>query len=508
MPHAAELATPPHLPAIPAARSRPGIAELAGTALSATLSIYFVVVAFFLYWLTAIPAWVLSRFLPRSFVDRFALPMLSASSLGLVAVSQTISGFWPDYSTLADIGREIALWSMLGLVALSYLAYTRHENTFEDMKAAIHSRPIERWLAGVLHHPIDAVLARVVIGSAIALVPIAVALLLPFTINYFVIAAFSTVVLLVQFPIENFDHVDMHNRVFTPRKDAPAYAQRILASAEWSFRNVLSPLAVRICDFQRIQHVYVHHVEDNGPADVQTTLHLDRMSFLDFSRHALKQGIDMTTGWYVTSYLAAKGKDRQLAKLRRALAIWWGGIALIALFNPIAAGFLVVSRFLGGHFISLFSFWQHGLIDPRDVTDAHGNSTNYFGSAEHGNLGSDFHVEHHIKPGRHWSAYLADFKAKGGHAHGHDHDHGALVVDKDAFTPLAFVAALWRRDSQTIARVARIKGIDTTDRAALARLVDERTRPIGSPERRGLLATLDRHLGRAMAAALPTAVHT
>ena len=38
------------------------------------------------------------------------------------------------------------------------------------------------------------------------------------------------------------------------------------------------------------------------------------------------------------------------------------------MFNPIAAGLVVASRLVGGQILSFFAFFQHGLIDPNDVT--------------------------------------------------------------------------------------------------------------------------------------------
>ena len=53
------------------------------------------------------------------------------------------------------------------------------------------------------------------------------------------------------------------------------------------------------------------------------TAPLDRTSFLDFSRHAFKQGLDLVSGVSIFRYLRAKGKTRQISDLLRGLAIWW-----------------------------------------------------------------------------------------------------------------------------------------------------------------------------------------
>ena len=142
---------------------------------------------------------------------------------------------------------------------------------------------------------------------------------------------------------------------------------------------MLSVLLGRVSEYHRIQHVYVHHVEDNGPRDSETTTPYDRTSFLDFSRHAFLQGIDMLTGVFVFNYLRAKGKKRQLRKVLQGFLVWYAVLAVIALFNPIAALLALLSRFVGGNVRSLISFWQHGLVDPEDVHDIHGNSVDFVG---------------------------------------------------------------------------------------------------------------------------------
>jgi hypothetical protein len=225
----------------------------------------------------------------------------------------------------------------------------------------------------------------------------------------------------------------------------------------------------------------------------------DRASDLDFCRHAFQQGVDLVTGYAVFRYLRAKGKQRQIRELLHGLAIWYALLLAVAVFNPIAAAILFASRFLGGNLQSLVAFWQHGLVDPDEAHEPHGHSVDYAGP-EHGNLGNDYHVEHHHRPGRHWSAYYEVFAKQAQSADGHP----AVVMQKEVFGPLAFVAALWRRDFASVAASAKLaRGTET--REELARLVHERTRPMGAVERPGLAARIDAGMGRVMAYVLPTA---
>ena len=104
--------------------------------------------------------------------------------------------------------------------------------------------------------------------------------------------------------------------------------------------------------------------------------------------------------------------------------------------------------------LSFFAFFQHGLIDPRDVTDVHGNTINYHGH-EHGHLGADFHVEHHLKPARHWSTYPRKLPRRRPRTR---QGHRALVVDKGFYSPLGMMRALWTRDYAGVAARADMRG--------------------------------------------------
>ncbi len=383
-------------------------------------------------------------------------------------------------------------------MARAYLLYTECADTFDGLNTSIADRPLERWLARVLHHPVDAVFTRVWVANSVLMAPMTLLLILPNTINYFVIMAYATTLLLGQFPQEIVEHQNIHTRVFSPKIGASPRIKMLLNALQFYFEYVFALLTSRVPGFYRVQHVYVHHAEDNGPLDTQTTLPYDRTSFFDFSLHAFWQGVDLVTGCLLLNYLTKKGKKRQIREIIRGLAIWYAALLVVGVFNPTAAIYLFLSRFLGGPFITLITFYQHGLVDPDDPHEVHGHTIDFV-AAEHGNLGFDYHVEHHLKPARHWSHYYEEYTRAADKNGGHP----AIVMQKDQFGPLALMAALWRKDYPSIARHARLHGIPEDNAEELARIVGERARPIGAAERSGIWAGIDAAMSRVMAVAIP-----
>lgn len=481
------------------AATRHSIAGAATTAFATTISGYFFASCAYLYWLAAAGGWLISFILPKSLIERAPLLFLTGSSGLMAAATQTVPNFFPDYSNPRELAMEALLWVSIGLFARCYLIYTAMPSTFDGLKQSIESRRLDRWIASHLHHPIDAIFTRIWAANSIAVIPVTVLVLGTSTLNYFVILAYFVALLMAQFPHELIDHVNLHTRVFQPKAGTPAGPKRILKALQVYFEYPHQLLLARAPEYHRIQHVYVHHVEDNGLLDSQTTAPYDRTSFLDFSRHALIQGLDMVSGYKVFAYLAAKGKKRQTRELIRGFVIWYAFLALVALINPLAAAVIWVSRFVGGNMLSLVAFWQHGLVDDHDIQDSHGNSVDFLG-AEHGALGSDYHVEHHLQPGRHWSAYYSVFTKAANSENG----HGAVLMHREVFGQLDFVAALWKRDYKVIAENAHLAGIPTDDKAALTAIVEDRTKAYGVAERSGAALMIDRAMSRAMAIVLPT----
>jgi hypothetical protein len=467
--------------------------SLPATCFAGLLSGYFVLMACSLYWLTRAGASLFALLLPRGLIERAPMIWMVGSSSLVAALTQTVPGFFPNYSNWSEIGCEVLVWLTLGLFARVYLIATSYPDTFPELRASIASRPLERLLAGHLHHPIDAVFTRVWLANSIAIIPLSMLLVLPVTINYLVIVGYTVMLLLTQLPQEITDHTNIHTRIFQPKLGATLRVKRLLGWLQVYFEWVLTLIVARVPGYYRVQHIYIHHTEDNGLADSQTTLPYDRTSFLDFSRHAFRQGVDLVTGWWVLSYLHRKGKIRAMRDVVRGLALWYAILLVLSVINPIAALVLFSSRFLGGNILSLIAFYWHGVVDPEDHQSAHGNSIEYVGSG-HGNLGDDFHAVHHLRPGRHWSHYYEEFAKQ------EQRGHPGIIMQKEAFGPLMLVAALWRHDFSSIGRHARL-GEMTGDK--LARIIEERTRAESGARRTGMAARIDRGLGRVMAVALP-----
>lgn len=478
------------------------VLQAVNTFVAASLSSYFVLAACSLYWITAAGGWLIGKVLPRVLIERAPLVWLCTSVSLMAAATQTVPGFFPDYGDPRQIAAEITLWFSIALFARSYLIYIDYPPTFDALQRSIESRPVERWMSGLLHHPIDAIFTRIWLANSIAMIPLTLLVILPDTLNYFVIAAYGVAILMAQFPHDLADHTNIHTRIFQPKLGASPRTRLLLIGLQFYFENVLSMLVARSPHFYRVQHVHVHHVEGNGPLDSQSTEPYDRTSFLDFSRHAFRQGVHLTTGYAICRYLSGKGKLRLARDLIRGLVIWYVVLIAIAMFNPLAAVLMFINRFIGGNILSLVAFWQHGLIDPDEAEHAHGNSIDYEG-AEHGNLGNDYHVEHHIQPGRHWSAYYKVFtreaESDGGHA--------AIVMHKEMFSPLTLVAALWRKDYAAVACHAKLGGVAPGNQAELDTIVRQRTRPIGARERTGPVAWIDRTTSSFMSRALPARFH-
>ncbi len=238
------------------------------TCFAGVLSSYFVLMACSLYWLTRAGATLFASVLPRSLIERAPIAWMMGSSLLVTALTQCLPGFFPDYSSWSEIGLEMLVWLTLGLFARVYLVATSYPDTFPELRASIASRPLERLLARHLHHPIDAIFTRVWLANSIAIIPLSVLLVLPATINYLVIIGYTVMLLLTQLPQEITDHTNIHTRIFQPKLGASQLVKRLLGWLQIYFEWVLTLLVARVPGYYRVQHIYVHHTEDNGPAEL------------------------------------------------------------------------------------------------------------------------------------------------------------------------------------------------------------------------------------------------
>ena len=369
---------------------------------------------------------------------------------------------WPAYT---------AVWTLLMYVLIIAHFHSSSLPAPDAMHDGIRQRWLERRLSSYLQLPLNAVFLRPMLANSVLIFPLAAAVIVPPLASWFAGLSYVAMLAIGSLAHETLDHTDIHNHLFRARKGASGWSSLVPRMMNRYLRGVLNPLFCRMPAYYRVQHIYIHHVENNGLDDVQSTVKHDRTSFFDFCIFALKCGASFSFAHDVISYLRRKGKRRPVRQLLTGAAYWVLLLAAIAVHNPGAALLLFCARFFFGTAIALNAYVWHGLADPGDPGNVFLNSINVRTSAS-GSPGA-LHMRHHQYMGEHWSVQCVasqeelDAAAK----------EGALTLN--AISPNLFLKALWARRfdliAQAVVKPEQAAISAETDMNALCTVINERT---------------------------------
>jgi hypothetical protein len=256
---------------------------------------------------------------------------------------------------------------------------------------------------------------------------------------------------------------------------------------------VFTVMLARVPHWYEVQHVVIHHVENNGFEDTQSTLKYDRASFSGFAKCANRFAVSGLLSIDVVSYLWKKRRWKALRRLATGIVIFYGVLALASTINWQLAIVMVVVRYVHGIVSAMGFFQEHGLVDISDPNNVFRNSLHYIApDNDHGSRGEDFHIEHHLHPGRHWSLYASDVSDQ---VVRYAAERAIGFLDGPGHISI-YYRLLWRDDFARLAPYFVVFGQPKISQQEIAELLRARTRPIDAVTRSKLLSRIDRLVGR------------
>jgi len=167
------------------------------------------------------------------------------------------------------------------------------------------------------------------------------------------------------FAFNDFEHVEhlsshsAHGRILIAR-NAPWWA----AVAEFLRRYFVWPLFGWFPNWYYVSHALHHHVENNGPADWQSTIRYSRASVLDFTKATTWLSFNALIPLETFFYLAQRRGWRFLRILARGW-LWYAFLLLaVMLIQPLTALVLITLRATGGIVGYVFVGTWHAFHDP------------------------------------------------------------------------------------------------------------------------------------------------
>jgi fatty acid desaturase len=317
---------------------------------------------------------------------------------------------------------------------------------------------LSRWCSRSLYDPRDEVFVRLSLTSAFAM---AVAMVLLFGFFHWALAAAYVVVWgWLTPPVILMLHCTMHR----PFIRAPRWLNRAHVYA----MSLLFGIPVAYAQ----HHIGMHHVEDNMPSDLSSTMRYRRDSFLHFLAYVLRFLLAGVAD--LTAYLLRK---RRLAMARRVAFGEVAHLAVIVLVWSISARFALVAfafPYVAVRFMMMMGNWgQHAFLNTARPNDGLSNAITCINSDYNRRAFNDgYHIGHHLKPNLHWTLLPQNFI---------DHRESYACADAIVFERVDFFLVsllLWTRNYRYLAkRFVRLDGKPRSDDDVM-RMLESRVKPV------------------------------
>lgn len=351
-----------------------------------------------------------------------------------------------------------------------------------------------------MRNPLDSVWLKPLLILLLFSIPASIALVNPKWFNPFTVIWYGLVLAIASETIATFEHANGHYHFFRLSPQAKLVDRAAFASLRLCFEYLLDLMLARIPRWYGVEHVLVHHAEDNGPADLQSTLPYDRASFIDFARCANRFALSGMLPLDVLHYLWQNHRMKGMTSLLAGMSTFYGTLGLLGLWNWRAALVLLAFRYANLVKGAMSFFQEHGLVDIAEPLNIYRNSLHYINRGNtHASLGEDPHIEHHLHPGRHWSEYIdavgqdldryADEKAVG-------FLDGSGQVTK-------YYRLMWQRRYMDLANMFVLFGAPDATQQEVAALLEARTRPLTGEPRSMAFHRMDLAVGRLAGYLLP-----
>lgn len=365
---------------------------------------------------------------------------------------------------------DAAFFALCAWLAMRVVAVAAR-GTAEGASRIIIPASVQRWLTARLKNTRDLHYANLLVVNSLVILPALIGVLVPPLRSMFIVVIYLLVVFFMGLLQESLIHSDVHNHFFKFKHLKDAKSRAIFRSINVYLKCVIPFISGRFPLHYTVEHGMIHHVENNGVDDVQSTVWYDRKSFIDYSRFALRQALQVTTAYEWYRYLAKRRMKKAVVILAKGQILRYGAIAIVGLYNLPAAILLIVHPLLVAVPRATSIMLWHGLVDVSDPDNPYTNSINI--AAGPGGIHA-WHVEHHVQPSDHWSEMRDNAER--------DRQKYALA-GTITFAPHPqlrelFLKAMWTRRFDLLATMCVPNCPAQRNRAILARTLAERSEPL------------------------------